>query len=87
MRRWHEEQELMQKRWTQLVKDDRRWRVNYPTIEYHNTAVERGGLGRMRKRRVFQGRSCPSCKAEKQKGLVKQRQKAWHYEQCAGGED
>jgi len=88
MKRFHEESVLMDRRWRTVLKEEGRFRINFPEAVYRNSRVERGGIGRMRKHRPNEGCGCHMCQWEKwEKGGGKRKQMVMKHELLAGGYD
>lgn len=86
MKRFHEEKELMARRWRVVVDDNARFRAAWPTVEYRNRRVDRGGLGRMRKHRPNEGCGCHMCQWETwEKGNSKRKHAEMKHEFLAEG--
>lgn len=74
MKRWHEEQGLMERRLSKVT--------HWPAQKLQE------GPGRMRKHRPLEGCGCRMCQWEKwQKGTVKRKQREWEHEHMAEGDE
>ena len=85
MKRWHDEQVLMQKRWKVIVERDKTSKQMWGD-RFTGSMSELDGPGRMRKHRPQESCGCPTCQWNKfGKGKLKREQKFMQYEQLAGG--
>ena len=85
MKRWHEEEPLMEKRWGKIIQRDKISRQLWGD-RFQSQFTKEDGPGRMRKHRPEEGCGCPTCQWNKfGKGKLKREQKVLQYEQLAGG--
>lgn len=88
MKRFNQELPRMVSRWRKVLSADKQFRLAFPECTYRNSRVERGGPGRMRKHRPYEGCGCDMCQWEKhQKGGTKKIQALLKYEAIASGTD